>query len=57
MKGNPRHSCCIKDIEKNKNVSTVEPIIDEVSGAINHSFFLSYQKFEHLIIEQLKKQT
>ena len=28
-------------MEKNKNVSIVEPIIEEVSGAINHFFFLN----------------
>ena len=28
-------------IEKNKNVSIVELIIEDVNGAINHSFFLS----------------
>ena len=27
-----------KDIEKNKKVSTVDPINDEVKGAINHFF-------------------
>ena len=29
------------DIEKNKNVSIVEPIIEDVNGATNHSFFLN----------------
>ena len=29
-----------KEIEKNKKVSTVDPIRDEVRGAINHFFFL-----------------
>ena len=33
-----------KDIEKNKNVSTVDPINEEVSGAINQSFFLKLSK-------------
>jgi len=27
-------------MEKNKNVSTVDPINDEVNGATNHFFFL-----------------
>ena len=30
-----------KEIEKNRNVSTVDPIIDEIRGAINHFFSLS----------------
>ncbi len=30
----------VKVIEKNKKVSIVEPINDEVSGATNHCFFL-----------------
>ena len=34
---------------------TVEPIKEDVKGATNHFFFLTDQKFEHLIIEQLKK--
>ena len=29
-----------KEIEKNKKVSTVDPIIEEVNGAINHFFLL-----------------
>ena len=28
-----------KDIEKNKKVSTVDPINEEVKGATNHFFF------------------
>ena len=31
-------------LKKNKKVSTVEPIKDEVKGAINHSFFLKRSK-------------
>ena len=32
------------DIEKNKKVSTVEPIKDDPRGAINHCFFLNLSK-------------
>ena len=33
-----------KDIEKNKKVSTVEPIKEDVKGAINHFFLLNLSK-------------
>ena len=33
-----------KEIEKNKKVSTIEPIIEDVSGAINQFFFLNLSK-------------
>ena len=32
------------EIEKNRKVSTTEPIIDEANGAINHFFFLNLSK-------------
>ena len=31
----------LNDIEKNKNVSTKEPMNDDVRGATNHFFFLN----------------
>ena len=35
-------------------MSTIDPVVDEVSGAINQLFFLIYQIFEHLNFEQQK---
>ena len=32
------------EIEKNRKVSTTEPIIDETNGAMNHFFFLNLSK-------------
>ena len=44
-----------KEIEKNKNVSIIEPKIDEVIGAINQTLFLSFWKISISISCAAKK--
>ena len=35
-------------------MSTKDPTSDDAKGAMNHTFFLIYQRLERLIVEQLK---
>ena len=44
------------EIEKNKNVSIIDPQIDEVIGAKNQIYLYSVEKFEYQLVEQSKKR-